>query len=225
MNEYSKMKTISLVGLLWVCLISLGMLSAHAEPPSVNVTSLLPTALLLDEETIAAVQKCSGTDSDFKQRFNALVADDQSLQQEATNIEKYKVAIEKSQQNLNQEETRLNTLARSQTNVAADLDVLRKSLHKNHATKPLTSAELQQENIKIQAYNNMSGEFNIMTDQYNNWVVAQKKRIADHNALVSKLNDSVAGYNVHAQALQGPLNKVLADVGYYQHKCAAGVIK
>ena len=85
--------------------------------------------------------------------------------------------------------------------------------------------ELQQENIKIQAYNNMSGEFNIMTDQYNNWVVVQKKRIADHNAMVSKLNDFVAGYNAHAQALQGPLNKVLADVGYYQHKCAAGVIK
>jgi hypothetical protein len=217
-NGYHKMKnykTLSPVVFVWSCLIISGMLPVKAEPPSVNVNSVLPRDLLLDEAIVASVQACLGNESDFAQRFNTLVTDDQTLQQQATEIDKYKDSIQTSQLNLEQEEAQLK--------MGADLDVLRKGLYKNHATKPLTSEQLQKENIKIEAYNKLSGEFNVMTDQYNKQVLAQKKRIAEHNALVTTLNDAVALYNAHAQAIQVPLNKVVADVGYYQHKCAAGV--
>lgn len=227
-NGYYKMKnykTLRPVVLILSCLIISGMLAVKAEPPSANVNSVLPRELLLEEAIVASVQACLGNESDFAQRFNTLVTDDQALQQQATDIEKYKDNIQTSQLNLNQEEAQLNALARSQSKMGADLDVLRKGLYKNHATKPLTSEQLQKENIKIEAYNKLSGEFNVMTDQYNKQVLAQKKRIAEHNALVATLNDAVSRYNAHAQAIQVPLNKVVADVGYYQHKCAAGVKK
>ena len=208
----------------WVLLLGLSlfvMLTAHAEPPSVNVQSQLPASLALDNEAIDAVQACIGKKSDFAQRYKSLVADDQALQQQATDSEKFKAAIEKSQLNLKQEENALNIFATSQTKMGSDLDMRRKSLYRNHATKPLNQDELQQENAKIQAYNAMSGEFNVVTDQYNKLVLAQKKRIADHNNLVAKLNTVVARYNSDALAVQGALNKILADVGFYQHKCAA----
>ena len=208
----------------WVLLLSLSlfvMLTARAEPPSVNVQSQLPASLALDDKTINAVQACIGKESDFAQRYKALVADDQALQQQATDSEKFKAAIEKSQLNLKQEENALNIFATSQTKMGSDLDMRRKSLYRNHATKPLNQDELQQENAKIQAYNAMSGEFNVVTDQYNKLVLAQKKRIADNNDLVAKLNAVVARYNSDALAIQGALNKILENVGFYQHKCAA----
>ena len=218
-------KTPNPVVLVLSCLIVSGMLPVKAAPPSANVNSVLPRELLLEEAIVASVQTCLGNESDFTQRFNTLMTDDQTLQQEATDIDKYKANIQTSQLNLNQEEALLNALARSQSKMGGDLNVLRNGLYKKHATKPLTSDQLQKENIKIEAYNKLSGEFNVMTDQYNKQVLAQKKRIAEHNALVTTLNDAVALYNAHAQAIQGPLNKILADVGYYQHKCAAGVKK
>ena len=195
---------------------------APALPPT-STNSGLPASLLLDDATTAAIQQC--LDNDFTQRLQALITDDAALQQENASIDNYKADIINAKQNLDQQEALLNSFARSQSKMASDLDVLRSSLYRSHATKPLSAEQILVENNKIEAYNKMSGEFNAQTDQYNKLVVAQKRRITDYNALAAALNDTVAKYNAHALVIVTPTNQLLRDVASYQSKCASQVKK
>jgi hypothetical protein len=182
--------------------------------------SLLPPELQLDQSMVDAINQCPGVENGFAQRYSAVVQDKQLLQQEADDIAEKKESIAASRVNVDKEEGYLNEFARSQSRMANELEALRKGLHKNHATKPLSAEATIIENEKILAYNKKSGEYNVITDQYNNLVIAQKKRIADHNALVASLNEMVARFNTHSLATQEPTNQLLRDVAKYQGECA-----
>lgn len=205
-------------------LFASSQLSVTAAPQTSEFNNaVMPVELQLDKAMVNAISQCLGADNDFIQRYETVVQNKQLLQQEADDISAKKVAIQASKENVDREEGILNEFARSQSRMASELDVLRKGLYKNHATKPLSPEATIIENEKILAYNKKSGEYNVMTDHYNNLVIAQKKRIADHNALVASLNEQVAKYNSHALDTQEPTNQLLRDVASYQSKCGKSV--